>query len=234
MPTRGKRKEAADRTRHEASDISAEQRSDSDDSIEILEVVGVNETEKVEDEPPPSSSERPEPEDGPDPENLFRNLREALLEKNRYRDLLLRKQAEFENYRKRSERDGQQAHGAATAAILARLLPVLDNLERALRSSEGSTDPLRRGVSLVHQQFLVALTQMGLVAIEALGARFDPCLHEAVEMQDAEGFEKGVILEEIQKGYLLHDRLLRPALVKVASGERPGSDTSETGGGDHE
>ncbi len=234
MPTRGKRKGSADRALHEEADDSAEATSDSDDSVEILEVVGVNETENAGEEPVPSSSERPDSDSGPDPDGVIRELRETLLEKNRYHDLLLRKQAEFENYRKRAERDGQQAYGSATTAIVSRLLPVFDNLERALRSSEGSTDPLRRGVSLVHQQFLDVMTQMGLVTVEALGAHFDPRLHEAVEMVDADGFEKGIILEEMQKGYLLHDRLLRPALVKVASGDKPGSGTSETEGRNNE
>jgi len=103
--------------------------------------------------------------------------------------------------------------------VLKRFLPILDNMERALRASEGSKDPLFKGIELVHQQFLDLLKKEGVVPIDALGARFDPRLHEAVEVLDVPGFESDVILEEMQKGYAYNDRLLRPALVKVASGK---------------
>ncbi|OLC55984.1 MAG: nucleotide exchange factor GrpE [Acidobacteria bacterium 13_1_40CM_4_69_4] len=149
---------------------------------------------------------------------LARRLEEALREKDRYYDLLLRKQAEFDNFRKRIERERAESGLAGVRDILKGLLPVLDNMERALRTSEPSNDPLRRGVELVYQQFLDLLKKEGVQPIEALGVRFDPRLHEAVEVLDVPGFEADMVLEEMQKGYTFNDRLLRPALVRVSSG----------------
>ena len=123
--------------------------------------------------------------------------------------------------RKRMEREREESGGAAARDVLKRLLPVLDNMERALRASEGSKDPLYKGIELVRQQFLDLLKKEGVQPIDARGARFDPRLHEAVQVVDVPGFEADMILEEMQKGYTHNDRLLRPALVKVASGKGP-------------
>src|SRR5262249_40399717 len=106
--------------------------------------------------------------------------------------------------------------------LLKRFLPILDNMERALKASEGSKDPLFKGIELVHQQFLDLLKKEGVQPIDALGARFDPRLHEAVEVRDVPGFEADVVLGEMQKGYTFNDRLLRPALVRVTSGKATG------------
>ncbi len=186
---------------------------DGEEPIEILEVVGVDETTgalKKGTAPAPPAPARPAPPPEPGGHTDARHLEEALRDKDKYYDLLLRKQAELDNYRKRTERE--------RAESLQRLLPVLDNMERALRTGEPSNDPLRRGIELVHQQFLDLLKKEGVQPIEALGAQFDPRLHEAVEVLDVPGFEADMILEEMQKGYTFNDRLLRPALVRVSSG----------------
>ncbi len=192
------------------------------DSIEILEVVGVDEATGSERARPPAAA--PEPDaDRPTTaaSSLARQLQEAIQAKEKYYDLLLRKQAEFENYRKRSEKEQADLRASAAADLVKRLLPVLDNLERALHTREGAGGPLRQGVVLIHQQILDLLRKSGLREMETLGTRFDPQVHEAVQVLDVEGFEQGMILEETQKGYTFHDRLLRPALVKVASGQKP-------------
>jgi molecular chaperone GrpE len=199
-------------------------REGEEEPIEILEVVGVDETTgTVKEKPGPG-----EPTFGrkparplPDPPTASHELEEALRDKDKYYDLLLRKQADFENFRKRMERERDEAGTVAVRDVLKRLLPVLDNMERALRVSEGSKDPLFKGIGLVHQQFLDLLKKEGVVPIDALGARFDPRLHEAAEVLDVPGFAPEVVLEEMQKGYTYNDRLLRPALVKVASGRGP-------------
>ena len=195
-----------------------------EEPIEILEVVGVDETTgavKKEPAPGPSSPGRKPAEPGSDGGTMARLLEEAIREKDRFYDLLLRKQAEFDNYRKRTERERDETGAVAAREVLKRLLPVLDNMERALRTGEGSRDPLRRGIELVHQQFLDLLRKEGVQPIDALGSAFDPRLHEAVEVLDVAGFEPDVVLEEMQRGYTHNDRLLRPALVKVSSGKGP-------------
>ncbi len=194
---------------------------DEEEPIEILEVVGVDETtgavkKGAASAAPPHGRAASPPEPGDD--THARQLEEALRDKDKYYDLLLRKQAEFDNYRKRTERERAESSLAGAREVLHRLLPVLDNMERALRTGEASSDPLRKGIELVHQQFQDLLKKEGVQPIEALGAHFDPRLHEAVEVLDVPGFEADMILEEMQKGYTFNDRLLRPALVKVSSG----------------
>ena len=137
-----------------------------------------------------------------------------------YYDRLLRKTAEFDNYRKRIERERVQQAEAAAADLMVDVLPIVDNLERALRADAGSegADAYRRGVELILAQLLETLRKRGVKTIEALGADFDPHVHQAVAYEHAEGRRDGEITEEFSRGYLLGDRLLRPAMVKVAKG----------------
>ena len=197
---------------------------DEEEPIEILEVVGVDETTgavKGKTEREGRSSSRPGGRSHPDTSTLARELEESKRDKDKYYDLLLRKQAEFDNFRKRMERERDETGGVAARDVLKRLLPVLDNMERALKAAEASRDPLRQGIELVHQQFLDLLRKEGVQPIDALGSAFDPHLHEAVEVLDVAGFEPDMVLEEMQRGYTHNDRLLRPALVKVSSGKAP-------------
>ncbi len=192
-----------------------------DDAIEILEVVGVDDETGLSEIPASNSAEEiPVPVPAP-PSGSSTALQEAIQEKDKYYDLLLRKQAEFDNFRKRSDKDRREARGKAFADLFGVLLPVLDNLERALRTSEGSEDPLRQGVVMVHQQLLDVLIKEGLQPLETKGERFDPHLHEAVEVVDAAGIEQGVILEEMRRGYIFKDKLIRAAMVRVSSGREP-------------
>jgi molecular chaperone GrpE len=207
---------------------------DEEEPIEILEVVGVDETTgavKQEKAHRTSAPARKTPEPEPEIDSKSPLLEEAIREKDRLYDQLLRKQADFDNYRKRMERERNESGGAAARDVLKRLLPVLDNMERALKTGEASRDPLRKGIELVHQQFLDLLRKEGVQPIDALGSAFDPHLHEAVEVLDVAGFEPDMVLEEMQRGYTHNDRLLRPALVKVSSGKAPkdlaGRDTGE-------
>ena len=134
------------------------------------------------------------------------------------KDRLLRKAAEFDNYRKRVDRDRAQAGVDAAAAVLKALVPTLDNLERALRT-EGGAGAMREGVELTYRDFLAALQAQGVVVeAPAAGTRFDPSRHEALAHEPAPGFAEGDVVEVLRKGYSYRDRLLRPALVKVAKG----------------
>lgn len=201
-----------------------------DDSIEILEVVGVDEETGLTEASTPKFSDEtaipvPTPVPGsPSGSRSSTALQEAIQEKEKYYDLLLRKQAEFDNFRKRSDKDRREARGKAFADLFGAIVPVLDNLERALRTSEGSDDPLRQGVMMIHQQLMDVLVKEGLQPLDTTGARFDPHLHEAVEVVDVAGFEQGVILEEMRKGYIFKDNLIRAAMVRVASGRDPKGD----------
>jgi molecular chaperone GrpE len=147
----------------------------------------------------------------------------AQLEKERddYRDLLLRTRAEFDNYRKRVERERLEQFELASADLVRDLLPVVDDLERALAApaeGEGGAEVYRRGVELIHRRLLDLLKQRGVTPIEALGTEFDPNRHEAVTHEAAPGRREGEVIEEYRRGYMIGSRLLRPSMVKVAAG----------------
>ena len=141
-------------------------------------------------------------------------------QRDEFYDLLLRKSAEFDNYRKRVERDRQMLTDAAAANMIEELLPLMDDLERALKAEPGtdSGNAYRRGVELIHQQLGEILRRRGVRAIESVGADFDPHYHQAVSHEPAKGHREGEIVEEFRRGYMLGDRLLRPSMVKVAKG----------------
>lgn len=139
------------------------------------------------------------------------------------KDRLARRQADFENYRKRIERERAETNERATAEIAAKLLPVLDNLKRALdaeASVESSeSDEFRHflsGVDLIFKQLSGVLEALGVKPIAAVGARFDPNIHEAVVSESTDDYEPDTVMQEIIRGYRLGDKLIRPALVKVA------------------
>jgi molecular chaperone GrpE len=131
-------------------------------------------------------------------------------------DRLARLQAEFENARKRSVREQQEFREFALADALKSLLPVLDSFERAMQHHHGAKSEFRSGVELIYKQLQDALEKMGLRPISAKGEMFDPHLHEAVEMVDTSEARDHEVLEELQRGYKLKERMLRPAMVKVA------------------
>jgi molecular chaperone GrpE len=145
------------------------------------------------------------------------------LQKQRddYYDRLLRKTAEFDNYKKRVERDRQSMADAVTTDVVRDLLPLVDDLERALKADAGAegAEAYRKGVELIHRQLLEILRKRGVRAIEALGADFDPHFHQAIAHEPAEGRREGEVIEEFGRGYTLNDKLIRPSIVKVAKGQ---------------
>jgi molecular chaperone GrpE len=156
----------------------------------------------------------------PDQPDSPADAAELKQQRDDYYDRLLRKTAEFDNYRKRTERDRIQLSEAAAADLLTELLPLADDMERALKveSAAGEGDAIRKGVELIQKQLLELLRKRGVKPIEALGADFDPHFHMAVSYEPAEGRREGEVIEEFRRGYMLGDRLLRPAMVKVAKG----------------
>jgi molecular chaperone GrpE len=145
---------------------------------------------------------------------------ELKQQRDEYNDRLLRKTAEFDIYRRRTDRERIQLSEAAAADLLQELLPLVDDLERALKADAGgeATEAIRRGVELIHKQLVETLRKRGVTPIEVLGADFDPHFHMAVSHEPADGRREGEVVEEFRRGYMLGDRLLRPAMVKVAKG----------------
>ena len=134
-----------------------------------------------------------------------------------FKDRYLRTLADFENFRKRSEREKQDYFKYAMAGVIKDLLPVLDNFDRALEHAEEGDD-FHKGVSLIYKQLFDVLGRHGLRVVEESGARFDPNIHEAVVTEEDANVPNHTVTAVLQKGYFLHDRLLRPAMVKVAVG----------------
>jgi molecular chaperone GrpE len=145
------------------------------------------------------------------------DLQKLRVERDTLLDRLARMQADFENARKRALREQQEFREYALADAIKALLPTLDSLERALQSSAREKSDLHSGVELIFKQLHDTLTTLGLRPIPAKGEPFDPRFHEAIEMVETTEAPDHQILEELQRGYKLKDRLLRPAMVKVAS-----------------
>ena len=145
----------------------------------------------------------------PDPLDALRREKDAV------QDRLLRTAAEFDNYRKRVDRERRDLADYIAAEVVGELLPIIDNLERALNAAS-ETDPLRKGVELTLKQMIEVLRKRGVKPIEALGADFDPNFHQAVIHEASSEHREGEVMEELQRGYLIGERLLRPAMVKVA------------------
>jgi molecular chaperone GrpE len=153
------------------------------------------------------------------------------------RDLVRRKQAEFENYRKRIERERKEFVAHAASELVFEILPVLDNLERALESPDSAKeDRLREGIEITARQFRDILVKSGLREVEAHGKEFDPHVHEAVGRIETNEHPEGKVLEVYQKGYFFKGKLLRPALVGVAQQPRElgGDETEESSESDEE
>ena len=153
-----------------------------------------------------------------DPQKIIEELQKVKAEAQEYYDRLLRIYAEFDNYKKRVAREKAELVKYGNEELLRELLPVLDNLERAIDHAKGEADPkgVLEGVELVAQLFRGVLRKFGVTEIEAVGETFDPSKHEAVGEVLTDEVPPGQIVSEVQKGYMLADRLLRPARVVVA------------------
>jgi len=149
-------------------------------------------------------------------------LEQALQAKTALADEYLRRlqrlQADFDNYRKRVQREKDQLREYATEELMLNLLPVIDNLERAiaLETTNGQQNNILEGIRMIYRQLIGTLENAGLVCIDALGKPFDPELHEAVMRVETDEYPENTVVEELQKGYRLHKKVIRPAMVKVA------------------
>jgi molecular chaperone GrpE len=152
----------------------------------------------------------------PDPLDQLRIERDGLkAERDEVKELLLRRQAEFDNFRKRSEKERSEYVQYAGMEIVREILPILDDFDRA-RKVEGGSPEYTKGVELIYTHMCETLKKLGLEPIETAGQRFDPHLHQAVERVETKDSPDGTILGEFQRGYNFKGKLLRPSMVKVA------------------
>jgi molecular chaperone GrpE len=139
---------------------------------------------------------------------------------DRFRDLALRSQADFENYKKRSAREKEEAIKYANSSLLEKLIAIVDNFELGLEAAraEGEKSPVFSGMSMVLKQLMDFLADSGLQPIDATGQKFDPNLHEAIAHEPSDEFPEGIVVRQTRRGYKMKDRLLRPSSVVVSSG----------------
>ena len=157
-------------------------------------------------------------------EGLQKKLDEALAESQQHYDRLLRVSAEFDNYKKRAVREADDFRKFANESILRDLLQVVDNLERAIDSAGGNGDAnscVVEGVRMTRDEILKIFSKYGVSPVEAVGKPFDPAFHQAIMQEETDAHPENTVVSEMQKGYLLHDRLLRPAMVVVSKAGSP-------------
>ncbi len=171
---------------------------------------------------PENSGEEESPDEGQNVDTgnpLQQELNTKTEELQVLHDKYLRLGADFENYKRRAQRDQTDTARFANEKLLKDLLPTIDNIERAIKSGreQSSGDGFLEGVELTYKQFLDTLTKMGVQQISSVGEPFDPGKHQAVAQVPSDTVPLNAIVEEFQKGYFLHDRILRPAMVTVAT-----------------
>lgn len=156
-------------------------------------------------------------------------LAELEAERDKLKDQLLRTAADFDNFRKRTAKDLQQAERRGRESILSEILPIVDNLERAVQASGSATDAeaVRKGVEMVLKSFEDVAQRIDLVRVESVGQRFDPNKHDAFQQIETDEHPPGSIVQEYQSGYMLGDKLLRPAMVVVAKKPKPPPEPEE-------
>ncbi len=185
----------------------------------------------VSQEEPATKDEEKQPEKEPEPKEkplakmtkpeLLKKIQELQEESKKNFDLYLRSQADIENIKKRNKKDKEDWIKYSNETLIKEMLPVIDNLEKAISHSqnENSFDSLKEGVKLTLKGFIDSLAKSGLEEVKAQGEPFDPSYHQAVSQQADNSVEVGIILEELQKGYTLNERLIRPAMVVISKGK---------------
>lgn len=174
----------------------------------------------------PNTEEKPDTQENPAAPQPEEQTEETLLaqmqsDMARFKDLALRTQADFENFRKRAAREKEDASKYANASFLEKLLPILDNFELGLNAARTDTkdSPILAGMDMVAKQLQDFLASVGVETLKVEGEKFDPNLHEAVAQEASADVPEGVIVRQLRKGFKLRDRLLRPATVTVSKGQ---------------
>jgi molecular chaperone GrpE len=169
----------------------------------------VPDVERMEDEGGAGSTTDPMPA-------LADEIVELRKERDSLHDRLLRQAAEFDNYRKRIDRERKDSAQMASIDFVRELLPVIDDFERALQIEAPGADSYRQGLEIIHRALIDMLRKRGVTPIDAVGTRFDPEVHQAVTYEEAPDRRDGEVIEQFTRGYRLGDKLVRPAMVKVA------------------
>ncbi len=185
--------------------------------------MGIKNKDAVENEAFSAGDDAPQGKSSPDIDKMINNLKadleSAQEEAKQTYDRFLRVSAEFENYKKRSARETDEFKKYANESLINALLPVIDNLERAVNSSKENNcdnDSLVDGVVLILNEIIKVLEKSNVKPIESLGKAFDPNFHQAMMQKESDEHPDNTVLQELQKGYLIHNRLLRPAMVVVS------------------
>ena len=165
--------------------------------------------ERMEDEGAAAAATDPAPA-------LADEIVELRKERDSLHDRLLRQAAEFDNYRKRIERERKDTAQMAAVDFVQELLPVIDDFERALQTDAPGADSYRQGLEIIHRALMDMLRKRGVTPIDAVGTQFDPQVHQAVAYEEAPDRQDGEVMEQFTRGYRLGDKLVRPAMVKVA------------------
>ena len=165
--------------------------------------------ERMEDEGAAATATDPAPA-------LADEIVELRKERDNLHDRLLRQAAEFDNYRKRVDRERRDLSQMAAVDFVQELLPVIDDFERALQSDAPGAESYRQGLEIIHRALMEMLRKRGVTPIDAVGTPFDPQIHQAVAYEEAPDRRDGEVMEQFTRGYRLGDRLVRPAMVKVA------------------
>lgn len=195
---------------------SREVEAENEIKLEDDNVVQVEEINNVNEENPGETEQSLEMEENPLSEEE-QKLQELNIQLEEATDRLYRTQADFDNFRRRTREEREAAAKYKSQSLVEELLPILDNFERALQT-EADNDQLKlllQGMDMVYRQLVTALNNEGVEEIDAKGAEFDPHLHQAVMQVESEEYKPNEVIEVLQKGYLLKDRIIRPALVKV-------------------
>ena len=192
-------------------------RDEDDIHIEVIDLDDGTSSPLQEDPSPISALEAIHSTSSQELLELEKQIADLRKEKDEIYDRLLRKHADFENYRKRIERDKREFQAYVLSEFFSELLVILDNFERAgSHSEEQSGQEYRKGIELIYRQLRDAMEKKGLRSIQTKGQPFDPNFHEAIVREERNDLPENTILEELQKGYLFQNRLLRPAMVKVS------------------
>lgn len=206
-PKESENTETAAPSKAETEDVQTEPATGLDASEQAMtENNSAVEPNDIEDEKPESTSD------------ISSSNSELLEERDEYLDRLQRKQAEFENYKRRTEGERQQQSKRATIQLITEILPVLDDFERALKTATNTKQPdaFRTGIEQIYQKLVELLNKRGVTPIETLGKTFDPNFHEAVVHEESDAHQDGEIIEEYRRGYMLGSDLLRASMVRVA------------------
>ncbi|RJX29584.1 MAG: nucleotide exchange factor GrpE [Dethiobacter sp.] len=151
-------------------------------------------------------------------EVLQKKIEELEQEKEEMKNRLLRMQADFDNFRRRMRTEKEEMVNYANFNLLQKLLPVIDNLERALLASENSPEGIMEGLGMIIKHFMELLNKEGVIPIDSVGKPFDPNCHEAVLREECSDYPPGTVVQELQKGYMINDKVLRASMVKVSAG----------------